>query len=113
MKKTLLVSILLVVGMAVAFGSQPEPKEAQATKLRKEVYQKVKYPAVASENEVEGDVWVSFKVDEKGKIKVHDASSLEKSLRDDVVKQLNKMKVSPDLHNSEDLYLMKFKFELV
>ena len=113
MKKTLLVSTLLLVGIAICFAGQPEPKDTQIAKLRKEIYQKVKYPTIASENKVEGDVWVSFKVDEKGKIIVQDSSSGEKSLQKDLLKQMKKMKISNDLFIPEEVYLMKFKFELV
>lgn len=113
MKKVFLVSVVMLIGVAICFAGQPDPKETQVAQLRKEVYQKVKYPAAASENFVEGEVWVSFKVDENGKIIVQDSSSLEKNLENDLLKQMKKMKVSKELYNQEDVYLMKFKFELV
>ncbi len=113
MKKLGLLLMIALLGTAtVSFASQPEPKETTSTKIHKLITKKVHYPSVASESMIEGEVYATVKIDNKGRVVVQEANSLETVLEKDVVKQLNKLTLPEKYYDAENTYLLKFKFEL-
>lgn len=113
MKKIVLILVVAFISsISVSYALTPGPKESQANKLRKEVYEKVDYPNIASENFIEGEVWLTFKVGEEGEIIVQESNSLQQQLEKGLRKQLKKIKVSKEFYDADEVYLIKFKFEL-
>jgi hypothetical protein len=84
--KTLLVSGLMLFTflLSTAFA------KAEPVSISKALAKTVKYPTKASENHVEGTIWLSIDVDENGIMKIDQSNhSCCDKLHDEVVKQLD------------------------
>lgn len=87
--------ILIITGLIIAgFILQPFTTKAEAIDFKKALVKTVKYPAFATENNLEGTIWVSLDVNQEGvmKVKATNRSCCEKFLKE-VVKQLDGKKV--------------------
>ena len=113
MKKSAVILVAIVFGtLSMSFASGPGPKDSQLAKMRKEVYEKVSYPNIASENFIEGEVYLTFKVGKDGEVLVQESNSLQRDLEKGIRKQLENVKISKDYYDKDEVYLIKFKFEL-
>ncbi len=101
----LFVVAFLLVGTAV-----------KADSYKKEVINKVKkemvYPDIAIQDNIQGDVWVAFRVDDNGKFQVFQANSTDEDLKALVVEKLEKINPPAAGIAPNELYYMKFSFKL-
>jgi hypothetical protein len=101
----LFVVAFLLVGTAV-----------KADSYKKEVINKVKkemvYPDIAIQDNLEGDVWVAFRVDDDGKFQVFQANSTDEDLKAIVVDKLESINPPEVGIAPNELYYMKFSFKL-
>lgn len=88
--KTIMIIALFLVG----FLFQPVLAEAATVDFKKAISQTVKYPANASENGMEGTIWVSIDVDANGFISINESNhNCCDKLHDKVVEQLDGKKI--------------------
>jgi hypothetical protein len=105
--KVLSLLVVAFLSLNVAFAAKP-PANVKA-----EVVKEVGYPDFAIEEELEGDVYVSFTVKEDGKINVVEAHSTSTELKDYVTDKLETVKVDIFKTEANEKYNMKFTFNLL
>ena len=87
--------ILIITGLIIAgFILQPFTTKAEAIDFKKALVKTVKYPSFATENNLEGTIWVSLDVNQEGvmKVKATNRNCCEKFLKE-VVNQLDGKKI--------------------
>jgi hypothetical protein len=82
------------------------------TLLRQTINSKIHFPPSASEIQVEGVVFVEFKVKEDGKIEVLNCRSWQWQLQTYVFQTLSEIKVTPDPEFAGKVFTMRFDFKL-
>ncbi|NPD47199.1 MULTISPECIES: hypothetical protein [unclassified Lentimicrobium] len=88
--KTIIIIALFLVG----FLFQPVLAEAETIDFKKALSKTVKYPAKASENGMEGTIWVSLDVDANGIMSVNESNhNCCDKLHENVVEQLDGKKI--------------------
>jgi outer membrane biosynthesis protein TonB len=105
--KSLLFAILFILGLNFAFASQPE------VLMKNTILKEVKYPDFAVKQLNEGKVYITFTIDEKGKVTVKESNSLNQDLKNYVEETVNKIKVEPSSEFNGKTYSLKFTFELI
>ncbi len=84
--KTIIITALFLIG----FLFQPVLAEAATVDFKKAISKTIKYPAKASENGMEGTIWVSLDVDANGIMSINETNhSCCDKLHDKVVEQLD------------------------
>jgi TonB family protein len=94
---------------SISFVNASEP----SIMIKSVLSEKVKYPQKAIDLLIEGTVTITFKIDNSGKILVKEISSNSDVLKNDVLKQLEIIKVDPDTSYEVNTYSIMFKFELI
>jgi hypothetical protein len=102
-----LLAIACLIGLNFAFASEPE------VAVKNFITKQIKYPDFAVKSLNEGKVYVTFTIDEAGKVTVKESNSLNEDLRKYVVDKLNETTVTPNKEYTGKIYSMKFTFELI
>jgi hypothetical protein len=105
--RLLFLTLVAVIGFNFAFAEEPE------IAVKKIIVEQIKYPDFAVKELLEGKVYATFSIDEKGKITVKESNSAYKELKEYVVEKLNNTTVSPSKDFIGKVYSMKFSFELI
>lgn len=87
--------ILFITGLIIAgFILQPFTTQAESTDFKQAISKTIKYPAFATENSLEGTIWINLQVNEEGIISVKESNRTccEKFL-EQVVEQLDGKKL--------------------
>jgi TonB family protein len=110
MKKAILMTALFtLVGFSVLHAKdRNKAEESKESMVKETILHKISYPAFASEQNIEGDVYVSLTIDKDGKVNILRTNSAIPELKDCVVEQLQKMKFETE--NIEDGKVFNFKF---
>ena len=88
--KTIIITAVFLLG----FLFQPVLAEAAIVDFKKAISQTVKYPAKASENGMEGTIWVSIDIDAEGIMSVKQSNhNCCDKLHENVVEQLEGKKI--------------------
>jgi len=107
--------ILFITGLLLAaFLVSPAISSAEETANFSKVLSKtIKYPVNASENQLEGTIWVSIDVDENGIMTVETGNhSCCDKLYDEVIKQLDGKKIKKFNENMVGNHQVKMVFEI-
>jgi hypothetical protein len=107
--KTKIVSILVMLMLTVTLSFA---KDAQSV-LQQTINSQISYPAFAIEKQVEGTVFVEFKIKNDGKIEVLNCSSLQGELQSYVFLKLSEMSVTPSAELIGQNFLIRFDFKLI
>jgi len=106
--------ILFITALLIGILATPIISKAMTPKFSKAISNTIKYPAKASENKIEGTIWVSVDVDQEGIMKVvlsnHNCCD---KLHKEVIKQLDGKKIKKfksDMVGNHNLKLI-FKIE--
>ena len=87
-------TIIIIALFLIGFLFQPVLAEAAVVDFKEALSQTVKYPAKASENGMEGIIWVSLDIDANGIMSVKESNhNCCDKLHEKVVKQLNGKKI--------------------
>lgn len=108
--KTKVVAILMMI--LLIFIINPTRAASPEAILRQTINSKIHFPPSASEIQVEGTVFVEFKVNEDGKIEVLNCRSWQWQLQTYVFQTLSNMTVTPDPGLTGKVYTMRFDFKL-
>jgi hypothetical protein len=106
--KTTKILLILICTFIVSISFATEP----AVAVKKVINAEITYPEFARKALLEGVVYVTFTIDETGKIKVKESNSLCEQLREYVIEKLNNLSVTPDSEYKGITYSMKFSFKL-
>jgi hypothetical protein len=114
MKKVLVLTVLVaLIGINVSYAKDSKKKdETKESRVKELVLQEVRYPSFASEQKIEGTVYVSFTIDNQGKISVLRFNAENQELANYVVEELKVMNINSDDVENEKIYNMKFVFDL-
>jgi hypothetical protein len=105
--RLLALTFIATIGFLFAFAGEPEMAVKQL------LNEKIQYPEFARKALIEGKVFVTFTIDEQGKIMVKESNSLNEDLRKYVVEELNETVVTPSKDFIGKTFSMKFSFELI
>ena len=83
------------------------------TMVKKTLTSKVTYPQKAQDQMIEGTVTVTVMIQDDGKVVVKSATSDSDVLKDGVVEQLKTVVIEPDSRYKDNLYSIKFSFQLI
>jgi len=88
--KILIITALIIAGFVL----QPFSSKAIAIDFKEALSKTIKYPAFASENSLEGTIWLCLEIDEDGQMTVKECNrSCCQKFLDEVVKQLDGKKI--------------------
>jgi outer membrane biosynthesis protein TonB len=104
--KLLFLVMTVILGLNFAFATEPE------VAVKKMINDQITYPDFAVKSLIEGKVYVTFSIDQDGKITVKESNSLNEELRKYVVEKMDDLKVTPGKDYDGKTYSMKFTFEL-
>jgi len=90
----------------------PALVKKQRTNVVNEVKLSIEYPEFAAEQLIEGTVYVSFKIDDEGRINIEKIHSAEPSLQNYVEDELSNLKINQNLE-IDIPYETKFSFKLM
>jgi len=116
MKKIIMSFVALCfLSLSFVFASEnsnpiPVNKKSNVSKILKEM---IKYPSFALENNIEGCVHVSFKINNDGQIVIEKTNFLNEELRDYVLKELKEITFSPSDFLIDQTLNIKFSFVLL
>ena len=106
---TTIMVTLLSISLGMAQNADPDPKN----QVKQEVSKQVIYPEFAVDLGIEGTVYASFKVGEDGSISVIQVESTDPRLKEYVTKKLAEIKVKDTEETRNEIFNMKFTFELL
>ncbi|HPD65021.1 MAG TPA: hypothetical protein P5050_02675 [Bacteroidia bacterium] len=116
MKKLILLAFLvMLVSVSNTEAKDKKNKSNEANtemKFKQTIIQKIKYPTFASEQKLEGDVFVSFEVNKDGRINVLQSNSTNLQLETYVIEKLNELNYPFEDVTEAKIYNMKFSFRL-
>lgn len=114
MKKVLVLTVLVVlIGVNVSFAKDNKKSiETKESRVKEMVSHKIKYPAFASEQKIEGEVYVSFTVKNDGKVNIIRTNSANEELGNYVVEKLQSISFKQTDIEEGKTFNMKFVFEL-
>lgn len=106
--------ILIITGLIIAgFLLQPFTAEAEVVDFKKAIAKTIKYPSFASENSLEGTIWVSLEVSEEGVMNVTASNrTCCQEFLNEVVKQLDGKKIKKFDSNMVGEHHIKMVFQL-
>ncbi|MBT3300843.1 MAG: hypothetical protein HOD63_17590 [Bacteroidetes bacterium] len=114
MKSLILVlSVIFMLSGSVSANkiNDPEAKMLSKTKVIKKVKQNVDYPQFAIEQDIRGDVYVSFTLNNDGSINIAEIHSTQVLLKEYVSDELEKITLKKDFVYPDESYIIKFKFD--
>lgn len=105
---------LFIIGLLLAaFIVSPATVNARAADFSKALSKTIKYPVKASENQIEGTIWLSIDVDKDGIMKVDESNhSCCDKLHDDVVEQVDGKKIKNFKENMVGNHKLKMVFQI-
>jgi len=109
---TMAIIILLGSIIVIAENDTKNSNETTDSKVKSLVLQKMTYPGFASEQKIEGDVYVSFEFNKDGKINVVQTNSASPELQDYVVEKLKAIKFAKEDIEIGHAYNIKITFKL-
>ncbi len=114
MKKLALVIVAVILSLTTTVFAKNPP--APAAKLPADFKQVIAthlvYPNFATENMVEGDVWMKVTLDENAKVKIVELSATSPELGEYVKKELSDLTIKGTSFEIGSVYFMKVKFDL-
>jgi len=109
---TMKTKALFITGLLLA-AFLAGPIAANAADFSKALSKTIKYPVKASENQVEGTIWLSIDVDENGIMKVDESNhSCCDKLHDEVIDQLEGKKVKNFKESMVGNHKLKMVFQI-
>lgn len=107
--KTRIILILSTLFCIVNYGFT----SSLSSDLSKNIQKNFVYPENAIKQNLQGDVWVAFKVDDEGKIEVFQANSSDNYLKEEVVRAIENMKPEQLGIYKNELYYCKISLRLI
>lgn len=106
--KTRAITILtmLMFTFTLTFAKDPQSSLSQVIK------NKISFPSIALEKQIEGVVFAEFTVTADGKIEVVNCTSLQGELQTYVFQTLSEIIIVPDAELTGKIFLMRFDFKL-
>jgi len=109
---SLLAVSILSVNFAFSMSDSESTKISKTNDVIEVLKSQIKYPEFAKENNIQGEVLVSLKVDENGKIVVNQINSFSSTMIADVKQQLEQIKVVVNDRLINQLLYIRFSFEI-
>ena len=115
--KTRIAALVILCGLflsASVFAGEPVPaSKAVAQSVAKNVQKKLNYPQFAIDKKLECCVMVSIVINDDGSLKVDAANSVDKNLKNYVVKQIEKISSADYTRYAGQTILVRVKFNLL
>ena len=108
MKK--LVLTFAIVGFLFSFKTYAGP--TTSTSVLKIINTEFKYPEQAIESKLQGEVFVSFKLNSIGEVTINSTNGIDEELKTYVVGELMKIKFPKNLVSTEEEFNIKFSLKL-
>jgi len=114
MKKLMTMAIMIILSSIVVMAENDSKNSSESTdsKVKSLVMKEMTYPTFASEQKIEGEVYVSFEFNKDGKINVIGTNSVSPELEKYVVEKLNTIKFSAEDIEVGHAYNIKITFML-
>jgi hypothetical protein len=107
-------ALFTLVGFSVLYAKDRSKNEkSKEVNVKKTISHEISYPAFASEQNIEGDVYVSFNIDQDGKVNILRTNSAIPELKDYVEGKLRKKEFETNNNEVGKTYIMKFTFKLL
>ena len=115
MKKVLTFAFVLIFsGVLTAMADNDKKDESAGTdsKVKNLIMKEMTYPTFASEQNVQGEVYVSFEFNKDGKVDVLRSNSANPALEKYVIEKLKTLQMMKEDVEVQHVYNMKFTFTL-
>ena len=114
MKKLAVVVVAITLGLttAVKATNPPAPAAKLPADFKQEIADHLTYPDFATENLIEGEVWMKVTVDEKSTVKIVELSATQPELGTYVKEELSDLTIKDKSFEVGSVYFMKVKFDL-
>lgn len=115
--KTRIVTLMMLscfLWSGLSYAGEKEASSLTAFKTISSIIEKeIDYPAFASENQMECDVYVDLTIQKDGSIEVNASNSIEKSMKEYCVKSLEKLKNNELSNYAGEQVLLKINYQLI
>jgi len=115
--KTKIVTLMMLscfLWISLSFAREKETSNLMAYKSISSIIEKeIDYPAFASENQLQCDVYVDLTIQAYGSIQVNASNSIENSVKEYCVNSLEKMKNKQLSNFAGENVLLKIKYQLI
>jgi hypothetical protein len=115
-KAVLLFLLMIIIGSST-FAAKPNTMKEEgrvAREISTEIKSKISFPEfLLTQNGSEFFTEVAFKVNHEGEILITEINSADLQLREEVKKQLERMKLNHDAINNDDTYRVVLRFRAI
>ena len=111
--KVLLITSIFLLGLFLTPQQSFAKEKTEKTEFEKAISSSIKYPAFASENKLEGTIWIDMTISEEGIMTVKASNhSCCKEFVDNVIEQIDGKKIKKFNPDMVGVHNVKFSFSI-